>query len=190
MVDFKHNEGGLWAAPASHPHFYLDLHVCERDARAPGVHLRYQSIIKLPSEYPPELPAKIAGNLYREMDEVRPDSALLFGANIPHEHVKSIIDSCSKRKLSPDHEEIGFSFVERGDKRILIYSLPEIGYPDYLENLSLVLHVFRMLGLETVAIINAVHYIKQDPPPIVLITDHVNLTGINPLDYWMMPYEP
>jgi len=142
-------------------------------------------------EYPPELPIEIAHELLSDLNGQHSRFALLLGAGLPSELVSKIIKTFPKKNLKPDLEEIGFSLLKNNqNEAILTYSPPGMENPDNHENMSLALHVFKYLGYENVTIIDGVIPIDNNSESIFHVVDHINLTGINPLDYWMMPYEP
>ena len=146
--------------------------------------------IKLPSEYPPEFPVSIAGRLKHAFGENLPEYAVLIGAYLQPKIRDSIFDFESNRmSVSNDSEnefnEMGFYVLTDGEKsNFLVFVSGEPGEYDVHEGQSLALHVFSYLGYETVVIMDGVKAVDAISEPII-ITDHINLTGINPLDYWM-----
>jgi len=147
---------------------------------------------KLPSRYPPELPMIIASRLANALNDKLPPEAFLFGSGFPHEIWTEIASNKSSENPGEENSEIGFHVISLCNKSTMLAYHPGVldEESDIHEGLSLALHIFSILGFRIVTICDGVNAISTNNPPIFAINDHVNLTGINPLDYWMKHTDP
>lgn len=147
--------------------------------------------IKLPSQYPPEIPAMTA-HLVRVGAGVNEfGSSILLGASLPDELKACLTARKHTLEIGSENESMGFSLIDCGkNPPCICYSCDNNEPDDVLEKMSFALHVFKWLEIKSVIIIDGVSALGDISSPIVRIDDHINMTGLNPLDYWMITNEP
>ncbi len=147
--------------------------------------------IKLPSQYPPEIPAMIAQQVRVGAGVSEFGSSILLGASLPDELKAYLTSRKHTLEIGKENESMGLSLIDCGKTPPSVcYSCNSDEPDDILEKMSFALHVFKWLEIESVMIIDGVKASSEIGSAIVRIDDHINMTGINPLDYWMMPAEP
>ncbi|MFH1516051.1 MAG: hypothetical protein ABIG42_11410 [bacterium] len=147
--------------------------------------------IKLSPRYPPEIPAVIAKRVKSSSGFDAFSYGVLLGPSLP-DKIKNIITS-RKNTLDAgkENESLGFHLINGGDNpNIICYSCDEDELTAVLERMSVAIHAFKWLGVEFLMIIDRVTPFNKFGNDIVCIDDYINMTGENPLDYWMMTNEP
>ncbi|MCD6218056.1 hypothetical protein J7L05_09385 [bacterium] len=147
--------------------------------------------IKLPSQYPPEIPINTARQVLIGSDVGEFKSSILLGPSLTDE-LKALITSRKHTlEIGSENESMGFSLIDCGENPPSVCYSCDSDEPDNVfEKMSFALHVFKWLKIESVMIIDGVSALGEINSAIVRIDDHIDMTGINPLDYWMMPNEP
>jgi purine nucleoside phosphorylase len=147
--------------------------------------------IKLPLQYPPEIPINTAQQVLIGSGVSEFKSSILLGPSLTDE-LKALITSRKHTlEIGKENEAMGFSLIDCGESPPSVcYSCDSDEPDDAIEKMSFAIHVFKWLGIESVMIIDGVSALGNINSAIVRIGDHINMTGINPLDYWMMPAEP
>lgn len=120
-------------------------------------------------------------------------SSVLLGVSLPDDLKALITSRKNTLEIGKLNEAIGFSLIGNGENPPTIcYSCDNEEQDDVLEKMSFAIHTFKWLEIDSVIIIDGVSSLGKinNESSIVRIDDHINMTGINPLDYWMMVDEP
>lgn len=147
--------------------------------------------IKLPPQYPPEIPAVIAKRVKSDSGFDAFSSGVLLGPSLPDEIKNTITSRKNTLDTGKENESIGFYLINgNSNPNVICYSSENDDFHDVLERMSIAIHAFKWLGVESLMIIDCVTPFEKIDAEIVQIIDHINMTGENPLDYWMMTSEP
>ena len=118
-------------------------------------------------------------------------SGVLLGPSLPDDLKKSLTSRRNTLDAGKENESIGFNLIDGGDNpNVICYSCDEEELSVVLEVMSVAIHAFKWLGVESLTIIDQVTPFTEFDHEIVHIDDVINMTFENPLDYWMMINEP
>ena len=133
---------------------------------------------------------KLTARILSSVSKLKPDTAIILGTGL------GIIEEEISIDKAIDYNEIprfARSSVKGHTGRLLFGTLA--GYPVIVmsgrfhlyegytaEEITFPIRVFHMMGIKRLLISNAAGGLRQDlkPGSIMMITDHINLTGSNP----------
>ena len=145
----------------------------------------------IPSKYPPETPSVIAMNLKNDLGEIVARNGVLTGSGVPEMVKRELRSRKNTLKISAENENLGFSFFDSGNDTCAVVFENTNDDPEMIiESNAITLHAFKYLGIGRIIILDTVNLFEKSGDPFFRIDDHINLTSINPLEFWMMPEEP
>jgi purine nucleoside phosphorylase len=145
----------------------------------------------IPSKYPPETPLLIATNLKSNLEEVKAQNGILIGSGVPEIIKRELRSRKNTLNISAENENLGFSFLDTGNNTCSVVFENTNDDPEMIiESNAITLHAFKYLGIERIIILDMVSMFEKSDKAFFRIDDHINLTSINPLEFWMMFDEP
>ena len=145
----------------------------------------------IPSEYPPEGPAILAGKLKDDLMRKSIRIGIILGPKIPQIIKTKFRSRENTLDISEENRNQGFSYLDTGDDTTsLVFENTHDDRESSIESNSIVLHTCKWLEIEKIVIVDVVELRDESDESFFRIDDHINLTGINPLKYWMMNDEP
>lgn len=145
----------------------------------------------IPSKYPPETPSMIALNLKGNLGDVVVRNGIIIGSGVPEMIKQELRSRKNTLNISAENESLGFSFFDTGnDTCSIVFENTNDDSESIIESNAIALHAFQRLGVVRIIILDKVNLFEKSGNPFYRIDDHINLTSINPLEFWMMPDEP
>lgn len=145
----------------------------------------------IPSKYPPETPSVIALNLKGNLGDVVARNGIIIGSGVPEKIKQEFRSRKNTLNISIENENLGFSFFDTGnDTCSVVFENTNDDRESIIESNAIALHAFQRLGVVRAIILDMVNLFEKNENPFFRIDDHINLTSINPLEFWMMYGDP
>jgi hypothetical protein len=147
--------------------------------------------IKLPCTYPPELPFGTAEFIRNSTGFPAFKSAVLLGPSLPDVFKTQLLSEKYCATMYTECNQVGFHLINNPNGIPLIaFSCFKEDTESEIEASSIALHVFKWLDVKSVLIVDSVNMYSKIDDTFIRLDDHINMTGFNPLKYWMMAEEP